>query len=238
MQIVGLRNDLSPDLIHLTRRRIRGGNPLNAMDVLKRILTSGHLKPAFGQRFRGHPPRWKPTIHGELPAVCFTEQPLHELPATIQALPNNYEGYGLIFDKRYVYHWGGRPVMYGDDSLWNVIPKSHEYLWSLFDPNRTWNGRTWPSDWTHEREWRFKLPEDYHPREMLPGFPLHDFYWGQRPDCPSFRVLVREKRERIDMTRFLDRVRQRPPAVHETKLIQDRYVHGIEMAEVISLDEL
>jgi hypothetical protein len=225
------REDISPDVIHLTRRNTDG---LSALQVLQKIVREGFITPTFAPRVHVKSAENTNVIKGNHPAVCFTEQPLPSLAITVQILPRNYEPYGLIFDKRYVYHLGGRPVIYSDDTARDALREDMKYLWSFYNPNLRYDDKPWPVDWTHEREWRFRVPDEVDP---LPGFPLN-FCEPPRPDYEPVRVLVLTKRDAAEMDCFLKCLRVSPPSISDPGPVQRQYEKGITAARVVCLETL
>ncbi|GCE48344.1 hypothetical protein EI42_04592 [Thermosporothrix hazakensis] len=141
-----------------------------AFEVLKQIVTSRGLKPAFGRR------NGKPTIYGGIPAVCFTEMPIINFLQYVVAR-NNYAWcapYGVCLLKRELFKAGARPAVYGlsvpgvsivqDQGNIrvidkNLLPLSEQYRYITLDPNR--QEKNHPLDWTHEREWRWRESQQY-----------------------------------------------------------------------------
>ena len=126
---------------------------------MKEILRCGYLIPTFAPRTIVGTARRVKTIHGSCPAVCFTEQPLSAFIISCKTLTDRYEPYGIAVRKDRLFTYGGRPVVYGDNSLSDALPESHKYLWVTFQPIPRNGG--YPNDWTHEREWRAKV-NPYH----------------------------------------------------------------------------
>ncbi len=153
--VLSTRTDLSPYLLHFTRRSA----DCTGLDVLKSILKDGYLKGTT--RF----------VKGSKPAVCLMEAPLPALKV-ILARENwaRYEPYGLALQRTYVYSRGGRPVLYLSNreeaelqiragQRWRVVRL--EYKKRAEDTHRELKVL---SDWSHEREWRcpgkLKLPNN------------------------------------------------------------------------------
>jgi hypothetical protein len=122
------------------------------------ILTEG--------RIRGSDPK-AGFITGERPAVCFQDAPLSGIAQNVfyeqkhrESNPGarlRYRAIGLMFDKRYVYKAGGRPVIYDrPDDVKKYLPA--DQWWRIVNYDLTDNKNI--IDWTHEREWR--LPGDFH----------------------------------------------------------------------------
>ena len=235
------REDISPDVVHLTRRDSfldeRSGEPVqvSAMQVLQKIVSEGFIIPTFALRVYGSSTEPRPVIKGKHPAVCFTEQPLRSLPTTLRILHWKYEPYGVILDKRYVDQLGGRPVIYGDDETLNALPQDLKYLWSFFNPILGDPDNPAPVDWTHEREWRFRVPDEEDP---MPGFPLN-FTYASCPQYKPFRILVHSRDDAAQMDGLLQRLRANPPLVaQKSGPVQRKYEKGIAAARVICLESL
>ena len=62
----------------------------------------------------------------------------------------DFEHYGIGVRKQRVWSLGGRPVIYGDESVWQTLPEG-ERPWFQLQQSQT--GST-PIDWTVENEWR------------------------------------------------------------------------------------
>lgn len=95
-------------------------------------------------------------IRGAAPVVCFTDANLAELPL-LRRFRNHrrrwdFEPFGLAIRRAWLAGRGARPVVYGDDELWNKLPVDE----------RPWFQRRWTRrdaagesiDWSVEREWR------------------------------------------------------------------------------------
>jgi len=134
------RPDFSQALVHLTKER--DGN--NALDVLKKILTSGILRASGNEGY----------IKGSGKAVCLSEIPLssvHLLASPPEKISGaKYRFYGVAISKEAVFGAGGRPVIYLPDAEANWIPEEHRWRHVRFEYSKV--------DWTHEREWR--IPKD------------------------------------------------------------------------------
>lgn len=199
------RPDLTDYLIHSTRPN--RSKRKEAFEVLMDILSCGYLKPAFGERYRKSMNNSKPTIRGDIPAACFTEQPLGSYLISHRTL-HRYSLYGIAVRKSCLFEYGGRPVVYGDESQLAQLPDSLKYLWVNFQPipNDTFGG--YPLDWTHEREWRCALRK-YHYGSGLgqapsDGIPLllppseEDGAGKELLHLPWIFVATEEERDRIE----------------------------------------
>ncbi len=92
-------------------------------------------------------------IRGGYPVVCFTATPLALLSSRRVFRPHrsrwDFEPYGLCIDSDWLTSIGTRPVLYGDDQLWNRLSLDQR----PFFQKRT-AGRADSIDWSVEREWR------------------------------------------------------------------------------------
>ena len=151
-----------------------------AINVLMKILHDGYIHSGWSLR------DYTPTIFGPRSAVCFTEMPLYALIeyARFRGDYSGYVGnYGIAFRRNELFAAGARPVIYGiskksnesasaynkrvRDEAKTELP-SHElyrYVYTHLpkDPNN------YSIDWTHEREWRWGLPDN---ALGVPGLPF------------------------------------------------------------------
>jgi hypothetical protein len=144
------RPDLTPFLIHLTRRT----KTQSGFDNLVNILRSGVIKGSGQEGF----------IKGPHHAACFMDVPFFSLKYVFNAAntdPNvpRYEPYGVVIKKTTGYANGLRPVLYLSNEELKEINISADLLWRVVRLEVEEQG--WVS-WLHEREWRvkgdFKLP--------------------------------------------------------------------------------
>lgn len=126
------RNDISDKLIHFTS----GENYNDAYNRLRKIINDGHLI-ANGTK-----------IKGGYKCVCFTEAPLVSLQGGL-VNPNAYSRYspfGILFEKKWIYKQGGRPVFYQSDEEFQLLPESLRWRHMRYEPDDI--------DFSWEREWR------------------------------------------------------------------------------------
>jgi len=195
--ICAARTDQSESLIHLTR----------SFDNLLEILRDGYLRPTFAPRKSFRTENTKNTVLGPDPVVCFTEMPLSEIKK-LCALPlktPRYGRYGLIFSKRRLFQMGARPVLYGSSEVSAMLPPALQYLWVGMDLS----DETYPTDWSHEREWRFCYRESDWVRFGYPGLPLE--YGPSRKPNSTFRIICSSAQEREAINRVLVQ-QMEPPA--------------------------
>jgi len=148
------RPDLSPFIIHLTKRSPKR----TAFENLVRILRSGRLVGSTSSE--GY-------IKGSTPATCFMDVPLGSLKYVLKKANTRrrgrkgprYEAYGILISKSWAYAAGARPVLYLSDAeiVALRIPDAHKWRVVKFEGVSSKD-----FGWLHEREWRaeggFKLP--------------------------------------------------------------------------------
>lgn len=197
--ILHFRGDISPFLIHLTRRRgnVRAGEVLKKIIQEKQLVTgSDRISDArFAIRTLGMPQEDKKKFFG---AVCFTETPLNEVHCLLEIRNRavDLRPYGLVFLKDLAIERGAEPVFYinnikGDkrgllEALCSLIRTAPDAaarvlpLISIFGEKITPPGASTIGgqvDFRWEREWRyvpingpFKLVQD----EIFMGLCPHD----------------------------------------------------------------
>ena len=160
-----------------------------AFGVLQKIIHDGYIHSGWSLR------NFNPTIYGPFSATCFTEMPLHALIkyAKDRGTWSGYVGnYGIAFKRSELYKAGARPVIYG-------LSSNHQEAMDESDPNygHGWRclsskcgiglneqyryvytnlGTAKPTDWMHEREWRWALNNK---SAFLDGMPfLLSEEWG------------------------------------------------------------
>lgn len=141
------RPDLTPFLVHLTKKSSRA----TGFENLVSILRTGAI---HGSR------SWPGRIAGPHPASCFMDVPLPSLKYVLhQRNSRLYGPYGVLVSKKYAYNRGCRPVLY--------LAKSERE--SMLDEEHWWRVVTLEgvtgkaTNWLHQREWRamgdFELPK-------------------------------------------------------------------------------
>ena len=156
----------------------------DAFEVLKKILHDGFIHSGWSLRNR------KPAIYGPKSAVCFTEMPLYALIeyAKYRKRSGYVGSYGIAFHKEEVFKAGARPVIYGLSTNHNEaethngvfqgrmlsvestgigLQEQYRYVATNLEKDST-TGKS-KIDWTHEREWRWALPDD---TIGVPGIPF------------------------------------------------------------------
>ncbi|WP_157838108.1 hypothetical protein [Pseudomonas sp. PH1b] len=148
------RPDLSPFLVHLTRRS-KKPQKNSAFENLISILKDGHIKSSGPDGF----------IKGYKRATCFMDTPLSSLKYVLNERDTKkdnprYEPYGIVITKKNAFKKGCRPVMYLSKKEEKKVGISQHELWRVVQLNDV-NG--FGVNWIHEREWRcegsYKLPK-------------------------------------------------------------------------------
>ena len=67
---------------------------------------------------------------------------------------SRYSPFGVIFDKKWVFDKGGRPVIYQPDSDFDILPETHKWRHVRYEPTAEE-----PIDFSWEREWRIQTDE-------------------------------------------------------------------------------
>lgn len=135
-----LRDDLSNKLIHFTK-----GNDQEAADIFLKIISESRLLGGKG------------FIRGGYPCVCFTESPVGKLAhmlANRKILNVNYAPFGVMIDKLWLWHKGGRPAIYQSEEEYDLLHLSQQYRHKRYEPDKG-------IDFTWEREWRIWVTELY-----------------------------------------------------------------------------
>ncbi len=245
------RTDLTDYVVHLTRFVVdldTGKKDVARGFVrLKRILKSGVVLPSFAPRETRHGNRNR-TVKGPHKAVCFTGQPLEQIPVTLREA-TAYEGYGVAVHKVDLFKYGGRPAIYGDESVLNSLDNDVKYLWVRYRPIRPGDD-DYPNDFTFEREWRSRaINKDYWPWEHdLDGLPIllpDDFRkvarlsaserWIYRKNrAPDFRIVVRWDIDVKELRNFIGDLE----ANRTTSAYHRIYLTALKKAQIISLEHV
>jgi len=143
------RPDLTPYLIHLTKRTKNQDGCYDAFENLVNILETGEIwGSTSGSGF----------IKGINSATCFMDVPFSALKYILNkdnADPQNprYEPFGIVVTKKYAYSEGCRPVLYLSDKELKALKIPEDELWRVVRLEVNDDG--WIS-WLHKREWRCK----------------------------------------------------------------------------------
>jgi hypothetical protein len=108
--------------------------------------------------------------------VCFTESPLISLSSGLVNVHNysQYAPFGIMFDKRWIFQQGGRPVIYQTDTEYDELPQKLRWRHVRYEPTNEP-----PIDFTWEREWRINCEElVFSPVEVVILVP--DEEWRER----------------------------------------------------------
>ena len=141
-----MRNDITNRLVHLTKGTTTDASKHReeAFVSFVQILRDGKLKAGDG------------FIRGSYKCVCFSEAPVNTLAHLLSYKDSGvfkYQPYGVMFTKEYIYEQGGRPVIYGPDSDFDLLPDDLKYRYVKF---KLGGGDV---DFTWEREWRLHKSE-------------------------------------------------------------------------------
>lgn len=115
-------------------------------------------------------------IKGGYQCICFTEAPLTSLQDGLvnPDVYSRYSPFGIIFEKRWIFAQGGRPVIYQTDEEFSQLPEELRWRHVRYEPNRES-----PIDFTWEREWRNK--RDYLTIDpSYAGIVVPNDEWAQR----------------------------------------------------------
>ncbi len=196
--------------------------------------------PTFAPKARFTVGGQEDTIKGPRPAVCFTEQPLDAFIKSCAVLSGRYHPYGVVMHKWHLYEYGGRPVIYGDESLLNSLPDERKYLWVRYAPIPHETFR-YPVDWTHEREWRAK-PESNQclvlgipPAEGVPLLlPSATYPNSDKPVLSLPRVLVNTVDEAEELKEWIADL---PEYSGSNKFLQ-QYFENLDSVWIVPLEEV
>jgi hypothetical protein len=113
-------------------------------------------------------------IKGGYSCVCLTEAPLASVRHGL-VNPSNfgrYSPFGVMFEKRWVFAQGGRPVIYEPEGEYERLPESHRWRHVTYDPTAADH----LVDFTWEREWRIHCTElAFGPSDAVIIVPSHDW---------------------------------------------------------------
>lgn len=145
-----LRDDISNQLIHFTKPAQNNSEQflIDSLATFTKILDEKVLEGGIGY------------IKGKHKCVCFTEAPLTKLPivfANRKAMEIPYSPYGFMFRKEWLFPQGARPVIYGPESDYELLPEPLKFRHVRFELET----ESYSVDHTWEREWRLlteKLP--------------------------------------------------------------------------------
>jgi hypothetical protein len=92
------------------------------------------------------------TIRAGFPVVCFSATSLLQLSQERIFRPHrgrwDFERFGICIDRGWLESIGTRPVLYGDDTLWNRMPERERPFFQKHERDAE------RIDWTIEQEWR------------------------------------------------------------------------------------
>jgi hypothetical protein len=219
------RTDITDYVIHFTKHRFHFDSRWTDCEpgfrraeiVFRKILDEGFIRPTYAPISSKIAGTTSNTVRGPDPAVCLTEQPLSAVLVTRRCTSGRYSGFGVAYHKFALFEAGGRPVLYGSESMigrklklgepgyeegkdihTGGLPRELQYLWVQYKPTVD-NWIEYPIDFTWEREWRYKCSGA--------GLPVYlDRYGGMYKETP-LGALVVEKDEHIDKARAILRGR-------------------------------
>lgn len=154
------REDISDKLIHFTK----GETFEIAFDRIRMIINERRLVGGNG------------FIKGGYRCVCFSEAPVAALEHGLlnSSAYSRYSPFGIMFEKRWIFEQGGRPVIYQPDAEYDTLPESHKWRHVRYEPNAEE-----PKDFTWEREWRLLTGElNFNPSVAAVVVPDRD--WAER----------------------------------------------------------
>jgi|JFJP01.1.fsa_nt_gi hypothetical protein len=133
-----IRDDLSANLIHLTR----GESDQAAADAFLSILKSQQLLGSARD------------IRGGYKCVCFSEAPLAKLAYLLASASQSamrYKPFGVMIAKQWVFDKGARPVIYQPEAEYELLSEPLRYRHVRYEPGKV--------DYTWEREWRIRADD-------------------------------------------------------------------------------
>lgn len=154
------REDISDKLIHFTK----GETLESAYETIRTIINESRLIGGSGFIKGGHI------------CVCLSEAPLAALEHGLlnSSAYSRYSPFGIVFEKRWIFEQGGRPVIYQPDSEYDALPESHKWRHVRYEPNAEE-----PKDFTWEREWRI-LTEELNFNPSVAAVVVPDRDWAER----------------------------------------------------------
>jgi hypothetical protein len=131
------RADISDHLVHFTS----DSNERLAFERFRSIIADQCLFGGDGK------------IRGATRCVCFTEAPLASLERGLvnPSVYSRYSPFGIMFEKSWVYAYGGRPVIYQSEAEFDGLPDGLKWRHVRYEPGLV--------DFTWEREWRMRTDE-------------------------------------------------------------------------------
>lgn len=149
------RKDISNKLIHFT-----SGNSIEAFKRLNGIIQDQYIDACR-------------RVRGGFSCVCFTEAPLVSLQDGLVngSAYSRYAPFGIIFDKKYIFDRGGRPVIYQTEHEFWQLPDSFKWRHVKYEPDAI--------DFTWEREWRIQC-ENLEISPETAGIVVPNQYWAER----------------------------------------------------------
>lgn len=112
-------------------------------------------------------------IRGGYSCVCFSEAPLASLEHGLvnPSVYSRYSPFGIMFEKSWLFAYGGRPVIYESDAEFDALPEVLRWRHVRYEPEVI--------DFTWEREWRIHCSElHFTPNEACLVVPSRE--WSDR----------------------------------------------------------
>lgn len=147
------RTDMCSYITHLTRETAENKCEDNLFNMLKEKKIIGSTTSSG-------------FIVGSTSAVCFQDTPLTSICQNTffeqkqresdKNYKLRYRAFGLMFDKRYAFKKGARPVVYDKTAIAKDYLPENQW-WRIVNFNLESDDQI--IDWSHEREWRY--PNDF-----------------------------------------------------------------------------
>jgi len=169
--MAGLRPDISDHVVHFTS----DASTELAFKRFRSIISEGRLIGGTSM------------IRGGYSCVCFSEAPLASLEHGLvnPSAYSRYSPFGIMFEKSWLFAYGGRPVIYESHAEFDALPESHRWRHVRYEPD--------PVDFTWEREWRIRCSElHFAPSDaflVVPDREWADRLIAEHDADESFRVL-------------------------------------------------
>lgn len=140
------RFDYSDYVVHLVKPFVdQSGRHWSSIDMLSSIIIERQIRPSLVPQILEREP---------LGAVCFYDVPLWGIQQLVETNPSGRTGHGIIVYKPSLWAIGGRPAIYTEKSNSFDWPRDQAFRLIHTDLVRM----PLPTDWMHEREWRFRGP--------------------------------------------------------------------------------
>lgn len=110
-------------------------------------------------------------IRGNYRCVCFCEAPVVSSQHLFVKpdIYSRYSPFGILFEKKWLFEQGGRPVIYQPDSEFDFLPPQLRWRHVAYQPGTV--------DFTWEREWRIQCDE-LHFESNVSGIIVPEMAWA------------------------------------------------------------